>query len=297
MPTYIFTPVRALQHSVQVSRQTVWKAGGRDRGWCCRRADRAEPCLELNSGEELTQKKNDCLVCCVVCVLCCVCVWVCECVCVCVCKSLVKLWMGWNVSGLVRRITQQFTSSPYWFDNHNSLVFPPHLTQPIFSFEWSQDKEGLCVTTAADQTLRVMIVTRLNLQWPRCSHASFLSQTMSVQSTRAANDNRIENLYKKRHRFVPVSTHHRSLSKQHTTVTGISRNAMMLHSLFVCMASTIEVFRLVSYQEYAWDPYCSEKALRERERERERENACGITLVYSQTYDETPEIIYSSHAL
>eukprot|EP00035_Acanthoeca_spectabilis_P024396 m.453616 g.453616 ORF g.453616 m.453616 type:complete len:359 (+) comp20528_c0_seq1:213-1289(+) len=37
-------------------------------------------------------------------------------------------------------------------------------TQPIFSFEWSSDKEGLCLTTAADQTLRVMIVTRLNVQ-------------------------------------------------------------------------------------------------------------------------------------
>jgi WD40 repeat protein len=37
-------------------------------------------------------------------------------------------------------------------------------TQPIFSFEWSADKEGLCLTTAADQTLRVMIVTRLNKQ-------------------------------------------------------------------------------------------------------------------------------------
>jgi len=37
-------------------------------------------------------------------------------------------------------------------------------TQPIFSFEWSSDKEGLCLTTAADQTMRVMIVTRLNLQ-------------------------------------------------------------------------------------------------------------------------------------
>mmetsp|Transcript_23191 Transcript_23191/g.60657 ORF Transcript_23191/g.60657 Transcript_23191/m.60657 type:complete len:359 (-) Transcript_23191:246-1322(-) len=37
-------------------------------------------------------------------------------------------------------------------------------TQPIFSFEWSPDKPGLCLTTAADQTLRVMMVTRLGEQ-------------------------------------------------------------------------------------------------------------------------------------
>ena len=34
-------------------------------------------------------------------------------------------------------------------------------TQPINSFDWSPDKEGLCVCTAFDQTLRVLIVTKL----------------------------------------------------------------------------------------------------------------------------------------
>lgn len=34
-------------------------------------------------------------------------------------------------------------------------------TQPITSFDWSPDKEGLCVCTALDQSLRVIIVTKL----------------------------------------------------------------------------------------------------------------------------------------
>ncbi|XP_071079335.1 dynein axonemal assembly factor 10-like [Haliotis cracherodii] len=35
-------------------------------------------------------------------------------------------------------------------------------TQPISSFDWSPDKEGLCVCTSFDQNLRVLIVTKLN---------------------------------------------------------------------------------------------------------------------------------------
>ena len=35
-------------------------------------------------------------------------------------------------------------------------------TQSISSFDWSPDKEGLCVCTAFDQTLRVLITTKLN---------------------------------------------------------------------------------------------------------------------------------------
>ncbi len=34
-------------------------------------------------------------------------------------------------------------------------------TQPIISFDWSPDKEGLCVLSCLDQTLRIYIVTRL----------------------------------------------------------------------------------------------------------------------------------------
>lgn len=35
-------------------------------------------------------------------------------------------------------------------------------TQPISSLDWSPDKKGLCVCGAFDQTVRVLIVTKLN---------------------------------------------------------------------------------------------------------------------------------------
>lgn len=35
-------------------------------------------------------------------------------------------------------------------------------TQPISSFDWSPDKLGLAVSTSFDQTLRVILVTKLN---------------------------------------------------------------------------------------------------------------------------------------
>jgi len=35
-------------------------------------------------------------------------------------------------------------------------------TQPISSFQWSQDKLGLAVSTAFDQCIRVVVCTRLN---------------------------------------------------------------------------------------------------------------------------------------
>ena len=35
-------------------------------------------------------------------------------------------------------------------------------TQPIVSFDWNVDKEGLSAMTCLDQTLRVFIVTKLN---------------------------------------------------------------------------------------------------------------------------------------
>ena len=34
--------------------------------------------------------------------------------------------------------------------------------QPINSFDWSPDKEGLCVMGSYDQSVRVAIVTKLN---------------------------------------------------------------------------------------------------------------------------------------
>ncbi len=35
-------------------------------------------------------------------------------------------------------------------------------TQPLSSLDWSPDKIGLAVSTAFDQTLRVIVVTKLN---------------------------------------------------------------------------------------------------------------------------------------
>ena len=35
-------------------------------------------------------------------------------------------------------------------------------TQPICAFDWSPDKEGLCVMASFDQTVRVGVVTKLN---------------------------------------------------------------------------------------------------------------------------------------
>jgi hypothetical protein len=35
-------------------------------------------------------------------------------------------------------------------------------TQPIASFDWSPDKEGLCVMGSYDQSVRVCVVTKLN---------------------------------------------------------------------------------------------------------------------------------------
>lgn len=34
-------------------------------------------------------------------------------------------------------------------------------TQPVVSFDWSRDKEGLAVMAVLDQTVRVVIATRL----------------------------------------------------------------------------------------------------------------------------------------
>lgn len=38
-------------------------------------------------------------------------------------------------------------------------------TQPIASMDWSPDKQGLCVCSGFDQSVRVLIVTKLNLLW------------------------------------------------------------------------------------------------------------------------------------
>ena len=42
------------------------------------------------------------------------------------------------------------------------LASTPHPPQPICSFDWSPDKEGLAVMGVLDQTVRVLICTKLN---------------------------------------------------------------------------------------------------------------------------------------
>ena len=37
----------------------------------------------------------------------------------------------------------------------------PISTQPVVSFDWSRDKEGLAVMAALDQTVRVVVCTKL----------------------------------------------------------------------------------------------------------------------------------------
>lgn len=39
-------------------------------------------------------------------------------------------------------------------------------TQPVSSLDWSPDKRGLCICSSFDQTVRVLIVTKLQTIWP-----------------------------------------------------------------------------------------------------------------------------------
>ena len=45
---------------------------------------------------------------------------------------------------------------------HHPPTHSPLQTQPIVSFDWSPDKQGLCTLACLDQTLRVYIVTKLH---------------------------------------------------------------------------------------------------------------------------------------
>ena len=63
-------------------------------------------------------------------------------------------------------------------------------TQPIAGFDWNSDKQGLAVATAFDQTLRVLIVTKLNTLWR--IYWNFLNQRvvrfLSVECDLRIND-------------------------------------------------------------------------------------------------------------
>jgi len=62
----------------------------------------------------------------------------------------------------VNRVTEDNDKVPMGVAGTLQLVQNTVLsTQPISSFDWSPDKEGLCVCSSFDQMLRVLIVTRL----------------------------------------------------------------------------------------------------------------------------------------
>jgi len=54
-------------------------------------------------------------------------------------------------------------------------------TQPICGFDWNADKLGLCVCTAFDQTLRVLIVTKLKTIWTEFQHMLTIAHTLSAE--------------------------------------------------------------------------------------------------------------------
>lgn len=49
--------------------------------------------------------------------------------------------------------------SPSFAPSHKCKILS---TQPINSFDWSPDKDGLAVMSCLDQTVRVIIVTKLH---------------------------------------------------------------------------------------------------------------------------------------
>lgn len=46
-------------------------------------------------------------------------------------------------------------------------------TQPVSSLDWSPDKRGLCICSSFDQTVRVLIVTKLQTIWPSTLNWTF----------------------------------------------------------------------------------------------------------------------------
>lgn len=46
-------------------------------------------------------------------------------------------------------------------------------TQPVSSLDWSPDKRGLCICSSFDQTVRVLIVTKLQTIWPSALNWTF----------------------------------------------------------------------------------------------------------------------------
>lgn len=63
-----------------------------------------------------------------------------------------------------RRVEKDADGLPYGVPGELSSLQNATLSeQPITGFDWCIDKIGLAVSSAFDQTLRVLIVTKLNL--------------------------------------------------------------------------------------------------------------------------------------
>lgn len=68
----------------------------------------------------------------------------------------------WKYSYPVKRVKKDANDLDMGVIGSVSLLQNASLsTQPITSFDWSPDKDGLCVCTSLDQSLRVIIVTKL----------------------------------------------------------------------------------------------------------------------------------------
>ncbi|KAG5867463.1 hypothetical protein JTB14_028005 [Gonioctena quinquepunctata] len=70
----------------------------------------------------------------------------------------------WKYNYPSRRVEKDSDSIPYGVVGEMSLL--QHCTlsdQPITAFDWCVDKIGLSVCSAFDQTLRVLITTKLNM--------------------------------------------------------------------------------------------------------------------------------------
>ena len=77
------------------------------------------------------------------------------------------LWFSFPYSSYPsNRVTQDSNEVPMGVAGSVNLLQNVTMsTQPIAGFDWSPDKMGLCVCTAFDQCLRVLIVTKLNRVW------------------------------------------------------------------------------------------------------------------------------------
>lgn len=75
---------------------------------------------------------------------------------------LVKMWFSSNYP--LKRVENDSDGVPYGVAGEVQQLQNCVLSeQPITAFDWCADKLGLAVSSAYDQTLRILITTKLNL--------------------------------------------------------------------------------------------------------------------------------------